>query len=85
MVYRVLMALFWIGFACVAWAFKDSFKPASDQHIAIGFAIVGCFVVPPFIAIGTLFGRARLAALIGLTCFAALVAWILFVISLVGI
>src|SRR4051794_38498622 len=82
---RVALAFLWIGLACVAWRLKDSFKPASDEHIAIAMAIAGCFIVPPLIAIGTLLGPVRLSALIGLACFAAIAIWVVFEMARFGV
>lgn len=81
MLVRASLALTWIAFACIAWISKDSFKPASDQYFPIALAIMACFGVPPFIAVGTLFGKARLGCMIGLACFSAFAAWTLYALS----
>jgi hypothetical protein len=78
---RTAVATACIGFSWVAWTLKDSFKPASDQSLTVMIAIMACIGIPPFVAIGALFGRARWGAVIGAACFAVFAAWILFALS----
>jgi hypothetical protein len=78
---RVAIATACMGFSSVAWALKDSFKPASDQSLTVMIAILACIGIPPVVAIGALFGRARWAAVIGAACFAVFAAWLLFALS----
>ena len=78
---RVLLVLLWVGLAWTAWNLKDSPSLVSNQHLAISFVLFACFLVSPIIAIGTLFGRGRLGAIIGLASLVGLIACISFVMS----
>jgi FtsH-binding integral membrane protein len=78
---RTAVVIACLSFSWVAWTLKDSFKPASDHSFVTMFAIMACIGVPPLVAIGALFGRARLAAVIGAVCFVIFAAWVLFALS----
>ncbi len=68
---RCLLATFWFSVTCAAWPFDDASWLL--QWVALRW---GLLIVPPFIAFGTLFGRARIAALIGMVCY---FGWLAFV------
>lgn len=82
---RFVLALSCALLSCVAYALKDSFKPASDQHIIIAVAIMAFIAIPPFIAVGALVGNALMGALFGGICFLTYMGWCLYMISLYGI
>ncbi len=74
---RVLVALALLGFAAAARAITDHFLPPPRELSLPMLACTACFFLPPFIAVGVLFGRAFWGAVVGFGCYVTLFGWMI--------
>lgn len=82
---RAVLASALVAYGVLTWIFFDSFKPASDRHIEIAIALLASGTVPFVVAIGVLFGRPLLAAVIAVVLFLLWIGWCALAISMFGI
>lgn len=78
---RIVAAAAWLALSVVAWVKRDDFKPASDENVAVMAALLAAIVVPIFLAIGALLGRARAAGVIGIVLVLTFMVYFLIVVE----